>query len=134
MYAAALVVVGLGIMLAVPCLTTQIASALPVERAGIAGGLQSATRELGSALGVAVVGTVLTAGFTHHLPAGLGEHTPPPHTVRDALALAPADHAAVTEAFTHGAGTALRVAAPVVLVAGALVVTGARRGRRTVRR
>ncbi|MFF0502055.1 MFS transporter [Streptomyces fimicarius] len=133
-YAAALVVVGLGTMLAVPCLTALIASALPVERAGIAGGLQSATRELGSALGVAVVGTVLTAGFTHHLPAGLGEHAPPPHTVRDALALAPADHTAVTEAFTHGAGTALRVAALVVLVAGALVVTGARRDRRTAPR
>ncbi|MFJ6613932.1 MFS transporter [Streptomyces sp. NPDC091289] len=133
-YAAALVVIGLGIMLAAPCLTAQIASALPVERAGIAGGLQSATRELGSALGVAVVGTVLTAGFTHHLPAGLSERTPPPHTVRDALALAPADRTAVTEAFTHGAGTALRVAALVVLIAGALVVTGARRGRRTAPR
>ncbi|MDK0524349.1 MFS transporter [Streptomyces sp. ML-6] len=134
LYAAALFVIGLGIMLAAPCLTAQIASALPVERAGIAGGLQSATRELGSALGVAVVGTVLTAGFTHHLPDDLSRHTPLPRTVREALTLAPADHTAVTEAFIHGANTALRTAALVVLLAGALVVAGARRARRTAPR
>lgn len=133
-YAAALVVVGLGIMLAAPCLTAQIASALPVERAGIAGGLQSATRELGSALGVAVVGTVLTAGFTRHLPAALQAHSPVPRTVREALALAPSDHDAITGAFTRGADTALRAAALVVLLAGALVVAGARRGSKTAMR
>ncbi|MFJ5847928.1 MFS transporter [Streptomyces sp. NPDC092903] len=133
-YAAGLFVIGLGIMLAAPCLTAQIAAALPVERAGIAGGLQSATRELGSALGVAVVGTILTAGFTRHLPAGLGRHAPLPRTVREALASAPADRTAVTEAFTHGADTALRAAALVVLLAGALVVAGARRAHRTATR
>ncbi|MFF8614929.1 MFS transporter [Streptomyces sp. NPDC015350] len=131
-YAAGLFVIGLGIMLAAPCLTAQIASALPVERAGITGGLQSATRELGSALGVAVVGTILTAGFTHHLPADLSRHAPLPRTVQEALVLAPADHTAVTEAFTHGANTALRAAALVVLLAGTLVVAGARRAHRTV--
>ncbi|MFB6503172.1 MULTISPECIES: MFS transporter [unclassified Streptomyces] len=130
-YAAGLFVIGLGIMLAAPCLTAQIASALPVERAGITGGLQSATRELGSALGVAVVGTILTAGFTHHLPADLSRHAPLPRTVQEALTLAPADHTAVTEAFTHGANTALRAAALVVLLAGTLVVAGARRAHRT---
>nr|WP_237551783.1 MFS transporter [Streptomyces sp. SID8367] len=129
-YAAALVVIGLGIMLAAPCLTAQIASALPVERAGIAGGLQSATRELGSALGVAVVGTILTAGFTHNLPAALKERSPVPRTVNDALTLAPSHHQAVTDAFTNGADTALRVAALVVLIAGGLVVIGTRRARR----
>ncbi|WP_329460532.1 hypothetical protein [Streptomyces sp. NBC_01497] len=129
-YAVALFVVGLGIMLAAPCLTAQIFSALPVERAGIAGGLQRATRELGSALGVAVVGTIVTAGFTDHLPTDLSRHSPLPHTVQEALMPAPADHTAVTEAFTHGADTALRAAALVVLLAGALVVAGARRAHR----
>ncbi|MGW1190188.1 MFS transporter [Streptomyces sp. NPDC002559] len=133
-YAAGLFVIGLGIMLAAPCLTAQIASALPVERAGITGGLQSATRELGSALGVAVVGTILTAGFTHHLPADLSRHAPLPRTVQEALTLAPADRTAVTEAFTHGANTALRAAALVVLLAGALVVAGAHRAQRTTPR
>ncbi len=132
-YATALVVIGLGIMLAAPCLTAQIASALPVERAGIAGGLQSATRELGSALGVAVFGTILTADFTHHLPAALSEHSPIPRTVKEALTLAPSDHDAITQAFTHGAEIALRAAALVVLLAGAVVVAGAWRGHKTAR-
>ncbi|MEU2668922.1 hypothetical protein ABZ622_08615 [Streptomyces sp. NPDC007164] len=108
MYAAGLFVIGLGIMLAAPCLTAQIASALPV----------------------AVVGTILTAGFTHHLPADLGRHTPLPRTVQEALTLAPADHTAITEAFTHGADTALRAAALIVFLA----VAGARRADRTAPR
>lgn len=130
-YAAGLVVIGLGIMLAAPCLTAQIASAVPVERAGIAGGLQSATRELGSALGVAVVGTVLTAGFTRHLPQTLSAHRPAPHTVQEALALAPTDHQAITQAFTDGATTALRAAALIVFLVGAVVVTATRRPGRS---
>ncbi|MFD7663748.1 MFS transporter [Streptomyces sp. NPDC059788] len=129
-YAAALFVIGLGIMLAGPCLTAEIAAGLPVEQAGIAGGLQSATRELGSALGVAVVGTIVTAGFTHHLPAGLGHHTPVPRTVAEALALNPAEHGAIAEAFTSGADTALRAASLLTLLAGSLVVAGAARARR----
>ncbi|WP_431031901.1 MFS transporter [Streptomyces sp. P6-2-1] len=132
-YGACLFVVGLGIMLAVPALTAEIAAGLPLERAGIAGGLQSATRELGSALGVAVVGTILTAGFLHHLPAGLSHESPAPRTVSQALALAPGEHASITAAFTQGADTALRAAALVTLVAGALVVgsvTGAHRRAR----
>ncbi|OKI04850.1 MFS transporter [Streptomyces sp. CB02923] len=129
-YAAALFVIGLGVMLAGPCLTAEIAASLPVEQAGIAGGLQSATRELGSALGVAVVGTILTAGFTHDLPAALSHHAPVPHTVAEALALAPAEHSTITEAFTSGAGAALRVAALLTLLAGTLAVAGTTRDRR----
>ncbi|MFI0263625.1 MFS transporter [Streptomyces sp. NPDC017056] len=130
LYATALFVIGLGIMLAGPCLTAEIAAGLPVEQAGIAGGLQSATRELGSALGVAVVGTVLTAGFTQHLPASLSHHSPVPHTVAEALTLAPAERDAIAEAFISGADTALRTAGVLTLIAGALVVAGATRARR----
>ncbi|MET1073207.1 MAG: MFS transporter, partial [Umezawaea sp.] len=51
LYAAWLVLVGIGFALALPCLTAELTAALPAEQAGVAGGLQSATRELGSALG-----------------------------------------------------------------------------------
>lgn len=54
--------------------------------------------------------------------------------MQEALTLAPADHTAITEAFIHGADTALRAAALVVLLAGALVVAGARRAQRTAPR
>ncbi|MFJ4437865.1 MFS transporter [Streptomyces sp. NPDC088923] len=132
-YGACLFVVGLGIMLAVPTLTAEIAAGLPLERAGIAGGLQSATRELGSALGVAVVGTILTASFTHHLPHELGRSGPAPRTVSEALGAAPGEHSAITAAFTHGADTALRAAALITLVAGVLVVGGIARAHRGAR-
>ncbi len=131
-YAIFLVVVGIGIMLAGPCLTAEIAQALPPERAGIAGGLQSATRELGSALGVAVIGTVLAAGFADRLPA-LGATGPAPHTVAQALAMAPARHDEIVRAFVTSADTALQVASAITLLAGIVVVVGAAhatRGRR----
>ncbi|MGX9919672.1 MFS transporter [Streptomyces sp. NPDC002248] len=132
-YGACLFVVGLGIMLAVPTLTAEIAAGLPLERAGIAGGLQSATRELGSALGVAVVGTILTASFTHHLPSRPGGHGHAPHTVSEALEATPGAHSAIVTAFTHGGDTALRAAALITLVAGALVVGGLTRAHRRAR-
>jgi MFS family permease len=129
-YALWLAVVGVGFALALPSLSAELTAALPPEQAGVSGGLQSATRELGSALGVAVVGTVLTAVFTQHLPASLLRDHPVPRTVAEALAAAPARHPAIIEAFTTGAMTALRVAGVVTLVAGALVVTGAIRATR----
>ncbi|MEU6440694.1 MFS transporter [Streptomyces sp. NPDC047046] len=132
-YGACLFVVGLGIMLAVPTLTAEIAAGLPLERAGLAGGLQSATRELGSALGVAVVGTILTASFTHHLPHELGRPGQAPRTVSEALGAAPGEHSAIIAAFTHGADTALRAAALITLVAGVLVVGGIARAHRGAR-
>jgi hypothetical protein len=84
----------------------------------VAGGLPSATRELGSALGVAIVGTVLTSGFVHNLPRGQR----PGHTVAEALAQAPGRHAAIVGAFADGAQYALLMAGLVTLVAGAITV------------
>ncbi|PRY39702.1 MFS transporter [Umezawaea tangerina] len=132
-YAAWLVVVGIGFALALPCLTAELTAALPAEQAGVAGGLQAATRELGSALGVAVVGTVLTAAFTGKLPEGLKGHEPAAHTVAEALAAAPAEHDAVVAAFVAGADTALRVTSVLTLLAGAVVVAGALRAARSGR-
>ncbi|MET9029737.1 hypothetical protein ABZW96_29555 [Nocardia sp. NPDC004168] len=67
-YAAWLVVTGTGVALALPTLSGAIAGALPPEQAGVGAGLQATTREFGSALGVAVIGTVLTARFAAALP------------------------------------------------------------------
>ncbi len=120
-YAAWSVVVGLGFALALPALTAELTAAVPAEQAGVAGGLQSATRELGSALGVAVVGTVTTAVFSEHVTGA--------RTVAAALA-ATTDHAAVIDAFVPAAATALRVAAAVTLVAGLLVVVTTAERRR----
>ncbi len=45
----------------------------PVERIGLAAGVQNAARQAGGALGVALLGTLLAAGsgLSLHLPIGL---------------------------------------------------------------
>lgn len=54
-----------------PPLSGMIVHALPPSHAGVSSGLNSTTRELGSALGVAVLGTILTARFAGNLPTSL---------------------------------------------------------------
>ena len=129
-YLAWLMVVGVGLAMALPSLTVELTSALPPEQAGVGAGLQATTRELGSALGVAVVGTVLSAEFSHRMSDLLGSAAAP-RTVTQALAATPmAQHPVVLQAFSSAALAALRWAGVVVLVAGALVVLQATRARR----
>ncbi|MFK8850538.1 hypothetical protein [Streptomyces sp. Ac-502] len=103
-------------------------SALPPDRAGTGSGLQSLARELGSALGIAISGSIVTALFTARLPAVLrGPH--PPTTVaaaeRELSASGPAGSGlrdAVLDAFTGSLDAAMLVLAAVVVAGGALVV------------
>lgn len=134
-YAAWLVVVGVGLTLALPRLTADIAGSLPAPQAGVGAGLQATTRELGSALGVAVIGTVLTSRFVAALPAGVrgGEGDGPPRTVAEALHVAGSGalRSDVLHAFVVSADTALRVIGVVTLLAGALVTAQSLRSART---
>lgn len=54
---------GLGMGLTMTPSTEAITSALPSSRQGVASALNDVTRELGTALGVALLGTVVTAGY-----------------------------------------------------------------------
>jgi MFS family permease len=132
-YAIWLVVFGIGFALALPSLTAEITAALPHDQAGVGAGLQSTTRELGSALGVAIVGTLLTSAFVTHLPIAIRNHRPTPHTVPAALAADAGHRATVLDAFTHGAAGALHIAAAVVLVTGALITAQLTWSRRHAR-
>ncbi|MEV5833500.1 MFS transporter [Nocardia sp. NPDC052112] len=131
-YAAWLIVVGVGVALALPTLSGAIAGSLPPEQAGVGAGLQATTREFGSALGVAVIGTVLTAHFLAALPSDIcNDHDP--HTVAQALATSGrADD--VIAAFISGADAGLRVIGVLVLISGALVVLQSLLSRRGVTR
>lgn len=60
-----MLLVGLGAGLAVPPLASATMSAVPHERAGMAGGALNTARQLGLALGVAVLGAVFTARAPH---------------------------------------------------------------------
>ncbi|KAA9156366.1 MFS transporter [Amycolatopsis acidicola] len=130
-YAIWLVVTGIGVTLALPTLSGVIAGSLPPAQAGVATGLQATTREFGSALGVAVVGSVLTSRFAAALPPDIGGD---PHTVAQALAATTPDRAHdVIAAFVSGADSALRVIGVVVLVLGGLVVLESRLSRQRAR-
>jgi DHA2 family multidrug resistance protein-like MFS transporter len=66
-----LVLVGAGLGIVMVAASTAIIGGAPARRAGMASAIESVSYELGSLAGVTVVGTVLTAVYTHtvHLPA-----------------------------------------------------------------
>ena len=65
-----LVLVGIGAGLAMASLTSTAMSAIPWQQAGMAGGALSAFRQLGYAIGIAVLGEVFRSGLGHGLPHG----------------------------------------------------------------
>ena len=56
-----------GMALAMSPMTGSIMSAVPTRRAGAGSAMNDATRELGAALGVAVLGSLLSSRYTHRL-------------------------------------------------------------------
>lgn len=123
-----------GLASTTPSLTATIMSAVPRERAGVGSAMNDTTRELGGALGVAVLGSLVTTRF-HRGVAGTVESLPAPaaEQVDDGLAGAlraaetlPADAAhelsrQAKESFTAGLGTAALVAAALVVVAAVVL-------------
>ncbi|WP_433594455.1 MFS transporter [Nocardia sp. CA-145437] len=130
-YAAWLVVTGIGVTLALPTLSAAITGALPQSLAGVGAGLQATTREFGSALGVAVIGTVLTSRFVAALPPEV--RAGGAHTVAQARGFAPERSDAIVAAFVSGADAGFRVVGVAVLVLGALVLGQALMSRRVAR-
>ena len=63
-----LLVAGVGMGLALPTLSSAVMSAVPRHRAGMAGGALNTFRQLGQALGIAVLGAVFSAGLGAGLP------------------------------------------------------------------
>ncbi|WP_241562697.1 MFS transporter [Streptomyces hoynatensis] len=112
-YAALLLLLALGMGLAMPPLSAAVVNALPDGRGGLGAGLGSAAREIGSALGVAVVGTVLAG---HHSGGAPGR----------ALA-ASAGGAGDATAFTDAMSVAFRVVAAVFVVLAVPVLRWLRR-------
>jgi EmrB/QacA subfamily drug resistance transporter len=131
-FAAALFVFGAGMGLAGPPATEAIVEALPAERQGVASAINDVARELGGALGIALIGSMLTAGYRSGideaagLPAGLDD------VIREApgVGLGVATQAGpegagivdvVQSAVTDGFGLAMWVAAGAA-IAGAVYV------------
>jgi EmrB/QacA subfamily drug resistance transporter len=90
-----LLLYGLGVGLATAQLTGLILVDVPVEESGQGSGTQSTTRQVGSALGVAILGTILFSTLSGQLDSGLTD-------------LLPADQiGVVSEAVTRSAGDAI---------------------------
>jgi MFS family permease len=122
-YGAWLVVLGIGITLALPTLTAAISGSLPRSQAGVGAGLQSTMRELGSAVGVAIVGTILTSRFSSTVSHGVGGGARAHETVAQALAhsASPAARHSIANGFAASASTAMLVTGVITLIAGVLV-------------
>jgi hypothetical protein len=127
LYVSYLLVLAVGFGITLPLVSAAIVTATPARLAGLSSGLQGATRELGSALGVAIVGTVLAATFSSQAPAALraGAHPNPSEVL--AHADAGALHAAAVTAYTAAVDDAVRVVALAVLAGAVLTALLGRR-------
>jgi EmrB/QacA subfamily drug resistance transporter len=135
LYGLLLAVVSGGMGLAMPLLSGMMVHSLPPSHAGVSSGLNSTTREFGSALGVAVFSTILTARFASHLPAALKRVTGAQgQAIRSSITSAlhyaasvpdPAVRAhlisGTRDAFTSGTSVGLRVGAVLLLLTTAVV-------------
>jgi EmrB/QacA subfamily drug resistance transporter len=75
---AGLAIVGTGTALCLTPITSLAMSAVPAERSGMASGIMSAQRALGSTVGFAVLGSILAAALTATLSAHLAGALPDP--------------------------------------------------------
>ena len=62
-----LVIVAAGMALAIPSLSSGIVMSLPLDKAGVGSAVNDTTREVGGAVGIALVGTLVNSQFRHGL-------------------------------------------------------------------
>lgn len=115
--------------------TTAITSSLPRDRQGVASAVNDTARELGSALGIALLGSLLASGYRDSV-ASVAERLPEPlaSSVEASIAFTQSPRIAelgdqgqqivrgAKEAFVDGIATSISVAAVVLLVTAAIVL------------
>jgi EmrB/QacA subfamily drug resistance transporter len=111
--AAALVLLGLGMGTAMAPATDSIMGSLPPERAGVGSAVNDTTREVGGALGVAILGSIAASQYTSSISGSAALKGLPPAAVDAATN---SIGGAVTVA-TKLAGTPLQAAAGPLLAA-----------------
>jgi len=129
-----MVVMACGMALCVSPLTGSIMSAVPLGRAGVGSAMNDTTRELGGALGVAVLGSIVASRYNAEIASAIASLPPAAHSVADsglsgALAVgtqvggAQGANIASTarEAYLSGMSIATLVGAAVALVASVIV-------------
>lgn len=112
--AVVLVLMGLGMGTAMAPATDSVMGSLPLEKASVGSAMNDTTRQVGGALGVAVLGSLLTTGYRSQLGSDV------PVQARDSLGAAlhvPSAHVvdAAQHAFVAGMSTTALVAAAIAL-------------------
>jgi EmrB/QacA subfamily drug resistance transporter len=84
-----LLLMGTGMGLSMAPATTAIVNATPADEQGVAAAVNDAAREVGAAIGIAIAGSVLAAGYTSRIQPTLAELPPQARdTFSDSLAAA----------------------------------------------
>jgi Na+/melibiose symporter-like transporter len=112
------------VILAMTPATSNITSALPASQQGVASALNDLSREVGGAVGIAVLASILTAAYQSslrlaHIPAAQAASAR--SSIAVATRLCPAVAAQAQTAFADGMHLALYVAAGIVLAAAITV-------------
>ena len=129
------ILVSSGMALGFPTSTAAIVGSLPLDKAGVASAVNDTTREVGSAVGIALLGSLLSAGYRRGLgnaldqaPAEMAELAR--DSVGAALVVAqraPAgvgDHIAATarDAFANGYSLAMTAGTALLALTGTIVI------------
>jgi MFS family permease len=121
---------GLGAGLAMPAAVGALMATIPPEQAGVGSALNDTIGQAGSALGIAILGSMLASGYARHLPAAA------PAGARASIAAAFADaHGdsgliqAARTAFSSAMSTTFTVSAIGMLAAATLAAVLMRGGR-----
>ncbi|CAM4246447.1 DHA2 family efflux MFS transporter permease subunit [Nocardia ninae] len=123
MLALALVILGAGAGLAQPAAIAALMGAVPREQAGVGSALNDTIQQAGAALGIAVLGSILSSTYTSGMPDSAPAAAR--HSIGDALALAArtgdtALFGTAREAFTDAMSVSF-LAGGVGILAGAVV-------------
>ena len=126
----AIVTMAVGMGLSMAPSTTGIMASMPLRKAGVGSAVNDTTRELGGALGVAVLGSLLASKFTAALPASVAAlpasaRTAVQSSLGGALGVAHSLPPAVGGPLAAGAKSAYVSAMSVSLVAAAIVAVAA---------
>ena len=128
--AVALGLLGLGAGLAMPAAVAALMGTIPEDKAGVGSALNDTVQQAGTALGIAILGSLLSSGFAARMP----ERTPEQarHSIAGAVALKdPGLASAAREAFTASMSMTFTVSAIGVLAAALVATLVMRGGRRT---
>jgi hypothetical protein len=134
----ALILLAGGMALTMPPATGAIMSSVPLNKAGVGSAVNDTTRELGGALGIAILGSIVSSAYRSNVDLSqvppeaaaaakesVGAALGVSQSLEPSAASALMDHAGA--AFTDAINVAMAVSAVISLIAGAVVLYAGRR-------